>query len=321
MDLRALRYFTHVAELRSFSKAAAQLRVAQPALSRQVRKLENELGVELIERAGRQIALTEAGRLLLQRAHSIMLQVSQAADDVRSHDADLIGSAALGVSPATCEVLGPIIIEECAKTYPKLRLNFIEGFSGFIIDRLVNEDLTLCILHNPPRQRSIEVEPLLSEPMYLVGPGAKASALHSVNTRLSLQSLPLILPNRTHGLRTLIDRALAGRHINVAYQVDGYTLTKALVAAGQGYTILPYSAIQRQVEAKQFSAVPLRRPQISWTLSLAYRTDQRTSRVVGALREVIRAGIAHLIADGTWQGQPHPPAHHLSRRRRTADQR
>jgi LysR family transcriptional regulator, nitrogen assimilation regulatory protein len=300
MDLRALRYFVHIAELRSFSKAAVQLRVAQPALSRQVRKLEDELGVELLERAGRQITLTEAGALLLQRAHSLVRQVSRVADDVRSHGADLVGSATLGVSPATCEVLGPIITKVCAERYPKLRLNFIEGFSGFIFDRLVTDDLTLCILHNPPRHRGVEIEPLLSEPMYLVGPPSEASA---ARTKASLDSLPLILPNRNHSLRLLIDHALAGRRIDVALQVDGYTLTKALVAAGQGYTILPYSAVHQQVEAKQLSAVPLR-PQISWTLSLAYRTDQRTTRTVGALREIIRAGMTRLIAEGKWRGEP-----------------
>jgi len=304
MDLRALRYFVHIAEVRSFSKAAVQLRVAQPALSRQVRKLEDELGVELIERAGRQIALTEAGSLLLQRARSLMRQVSQAADDVRSRGTDLIGAATLGVSPATCEVLGPIITRECARLYPKLRLDFIEGFSGFIFDRLIKEELTLCILHNPARHRGIEIEPLLSEPMYLVGPPDEVSAPPRKQSRATLESLPLILPNRTHSLRLLIDRALAGRRIDVAFQVDGYTLTKALVAAGQGYTILPYSAIQRQIETKQLSAAPLS-PQISWTLSLAYRTDQRRARALAGLRDIIHAAIAQLIADGTWHGAPH----------------
>jgi LysR family nitrogen assimilation transcriptional regulator len=315
MDLRALRYFVHVAEVRSFSKAAVQLRVAQPALSRQVRKLEDELGVELLERAGHQIALTEAGTLLLQRAHSLMREVSQAADDVRSHGADLVGSATLGVSPATCEALGPIITRECAKSYPKLRLNFIEGFSSFIFERLVDQELTLCILHNPPRHPGIEIEPLLSEPMYLVGPGGEASAPHRAHAKAALESLPLILPNRTHSLRMLIDRALAGRRIDVAFQVDGYTLTKALVAAGQGYTILPYSSIQQQIETKQLSAVPLK-PKISWTLCLAYRTDQRTGRALGALRDIIRSGITGLFTEGRWRGELHPPqaARHRGRR-------
>ena len=314
MDLRALRYFVHVAEVRSFSKAAVQLRVAQPALSRQVRKLEDELGVELLERTGHPIALTEAGTLLLQRAHSLMREVSQAADAVRSHGADLVGSATLGVSPATCEVLGPIMTRECARSYPKLRLNFIEGFSSFIFERLVDQELTLCILHNPPRHPGIEIEPLLSEPMYLVGPGDQTPALHRAHAKMALEALPLILPNRTHSLRMLIDRALAGRRIDVAFQVDGYTLTKALVAAGQGYTILPYSSIQQQVETKQLSAVPLK-PKISWTLCLAYRTDQRTEKrqVRRVLRELNleqqrkRCGVADERAKGADVEPGHDP--------------
>src|SRR5580704_1299067 len=85
MDLRALRYFVHVAEARSFSKAAVQLRIAQPALSRQIRKLEDEVGLALILRTRRQLELTDAGLLLLQRAHSLLRQAAQTADDVRAH--------------------------------------------------------------------------------------------------------------------------------------------------------------------------------------------------------------------------------------------
>src|SRR5215470_15288189 len=198
MDLRALRYFVYVAEARSFSKAAAQLRVAQPALSRQVRKLEDELGVALMLRTGRQLELTEPGLLLLQRAHSLMRQVTQTADDVRAHGSRINGAMTLGVSPATCEVLGPLIVRECANRFPDLRLNFVEGFSGYIFDRLINQELTLCLMHNPPRHQGIEIQPLLSEPMYLVGPGAASGGLPPATARMKLQQLPLILPNRTH---------------------------------------------------------------------------------------------------------------------------
>src|SRR6267154_1681195 len=104
MDLRTLRYFVYVAEARSFSKASLQLRVAQPALSRQIRKLEDELGVELVLRTGRQLELTDAGLLLLQRAHSLMRQVAQTEDDVRAHGSRIRGTMTLGGSPATCEV-------------------------------------------------------------------------------------------------------------------------------------------------------------------------------------------------------------------------
>jgi LysR family transcriptional regulator, nitrogen assimilation regulatory protein len=312
MDLRALRYFVYVAEARSFSKAAGHLRIAQPALSRQVRKLEDQLGVKLVLRTGRHLELTEPGMLLLQRAHSLIRQAAQAIDDVRAQDCDIGGTVTLGVTPATCEVITPLIVQECARRHPGIRLDFVEGFSAFVFARLVNQELTACLLHNPPRHQGIEIEPLLVEPMYLVGPGparvpggaaAGTAGLAPARDGMTLETLPLILPNPTHAMRLLIDRALGRRRsaIHVAVQVDGYVMTKALVAAGLGYTILPLSSIHAQVEEGRLSAVRLRDPEISWTLCLAYRSDHRTARRVDALRVLIQGEVEKLVAAGKWR--------------------
>jgi LysR family transcriptional regulator, nitrogen assimilation regulatory protein len=300
MDLRALRYFVYVAEARSFSKAAVQLGIAQPALSRQIRKIEDELGIELIRRAGRQFELTEPGLLLLQRAHSLIRQVAQAADDVRAHGSRVRGTVTLGVSPTVSEAVGPSIVRACAARHPDLRLNFVEGFSAFIFKRLVDQELMLCLMHNPPRHQGIEIEELLTEPMYLVGPGPESAGYPPAKTGTPLDRLPLILPNRTHGLRMLVDRAMAEHdgQFGVAIQVDGYTTTKAFVAAGLGYTILPYSSVRDEVESQQLSAVLLRKPKLSWSLSIAYRKDQRTARAVMGLREIIASAVKAMAVDG-----------------------
>jgi LysR family transcriptional regulator, nitrogen assimilation regulatory protein len=296
MDLRALRYFVYVAEARSFSKAAVQLRIAQPALSRQIRKLEDEVGLELVLRTGRQLELTDAGLLLLQRAHSLLRQTAQMADDIRAHGSRVQGTLTLGVSPAIIEALGPRIVRESAERYPELRLNFVEGFSSFIFQRLINQELTMCLMHNPPRHRTIEIAPLLTEPMYLIGPAANAHALPAVRQGMKLDRLRLILPNRTHSLRMIIERAVAerGGQLDVAIEVDGYTTTKTLVAAGLGYTVLPYSAVQREVEGRQLTAVRLRQLTLSWILSVAYRKDQSTARAVIALRDIIASAVKTL---------------------------
>jgi LysR family transcriptional regulator, nitrogen assimilation regulatory protein len=311
MDLRTLRYFVYVAEARSFSKAAVQLRIAQPALSRQIRKLEDEVGIALILRTRRQLELTDAGLLMLQRAHSLLRQAAQTADDVRAHSLRIQGTLTLGVSPTICEALVPRIVRECAARHPELRLTFVEGYSGFVFQRLINQELTLCLMHNPPQHRGIEIEALLSEPMYLIGPGAASGArsgaqskvLPPVKAGMMLHQVKLILPNRTHSLRMLVERAAAeyGGHLDVAVQVDGYVTTKGLVEAGLGYTILPYSAVRQQVESGQLSAVRLRKPILSpWTLSAAYRKDHGPARAVTALRNVIAAAVDELAAEGYW---------------------
>jgi LysR family transcriptional regulator, nitrogen assimilation regulatory protein len=302
MDLRALRYFVSVAEARSFSKAAVQLRIAQPALSRQIRKLEDEVGIELILRTRRQLELTDAGLLLLQRAHSLLRQVAQTADDVRAHGSRLRGTITIGVSPTISEVLVPRIVSECAARHPDLRLNFVEGFSGFIFERLTNQELTLCLMHNPPRHRTIESRPLLTEPMYLIGPSAASKSLPPAKAGMTLHQVRLILPNRTHSLRMLIERAVAEHngHLNVAIEVDGYATTKALVAAGLGYTILPYSSVQKEIAEGQLTAGRLRGPALSWTLSIAYRKDQSNARAVTALRDIIASDIDQQVTSGKW---------------------
>jgi LysR family nitrogen assimilation transcriptional regulator len=304
MDLRTLRYFVYVAEARSFSKAAVQLRIAKPALSRQIRKLEDEVGLELVLRTRRQLELTDAGLLLLQRAHSLLRQAAQMADDIRAYGSRVQGTITLGVSPAIIEALGPRIVRESAKRHPDLRLNFVEGFSSFIFQRLIDQELTMCLMHNPPRHRTIEIAPLLTEPMYLIGPGANAHALPPAlppaQPGMRLDRLRLILPNRTHSLRMIVERAVAERsgQLDVAIEVDGYTTTKTLVAAGLGYTVLPYSAVQKEVEALQLTAVRLRQLALSWTLSVAYRKDQSNARAVLALRDIIAAAVKTLaIAD------------------------
>lgn len=296
MDLRALRYFVYVAEARSFSKAAVQLGIAQPALSRQIQKLEDELGLELILRAGRQLELTEAGLLLLERAHSLIRQVAQTADDVRAHGSRIRGTLTVGVSPTVSEAVGPGIVRECAARHPEVRLNFVEGVSAFIFKRLIDQELTLCLMHNPPRHQGVEIEPLFEEPMVLVGPGREASGHPPVKDGMALGRLPLILPHRTHGLRMALERAMAeqGGKFDVAVQVDGYTTTKAFVAAGLGYTVLPFSSVRQEVERKHLSAVRLRKPKLSWTLSLAYRKDQRNARAVMALRDIIASEVSVL---------------------------
>jgi LysR family transcriptional regulator, nitrogen assimilation regulatory protein len=299
MDLKTLRYFVYVAEARSFSKAAVQLRIAQPALSRQIRKLEDEIGVPLVLRTRRQLELTDAGLLLLQRAHSLLRQVGQTADDVRAHGTRVQGTITIGVSPTISDSLVPHIVRASAERHPELRLNFVEGFSGFIFQRLINQELTLCLMHNPPRHRSIEIEPLMTEPLFLVGPGAAVKDLAPARKGMRLDKVRLILPNRTHSLRMLIERAMAerGAHLDVAIQVDGYTTTKALVASGLGYTVLPLSSVQKEIEEHQLTAAPLRKPALSWTVSVAYRKDQSAARAVSALREIIAASVKMLRVD------------------------
>jgi LysR family nitrogen assimilation transcriptional regulator len=208
------------------------------------------------------------------------------------------------VSPATSELVAPLLMRECAQRYPQLRLDFIEGFSRYVFEQLLNQGLTLCLIHNPPPHKAIEVHPLLIEAMYLVGPPPTAGGLAPVTAKTKLDGLPFILPNEAHALRQLIERALGRTRLKIAAQTDGMITTRALVSAGQGYTILPYGAIHQQLMYGQVSAARLHDIDIPWTLGLACLKDQRAARAVLAVRDILNTHFDSLGGDDKWGTVP-----------------
>jgi len=247
--------------------------------------------------------------LLLNRAHLLLRQVSNTLDEVRASASNLGGTLTIGVSPATSELVAPLLMRECALRYPQLRLDFIEGFSRYVFEQLLNQGLTLCLIHNPPPHKAIEVHPLLIEAMYLVGPPPTAGGLAPVTAKTKLDKtkldgLPFILPNEAHALRRLIERALGSTQLKIAAQTDGMITTRALVSAGQGYTILPYGAIHQQLSGGQLSAARLHDIDIPWTLSLACWRDQRAARAVDAVREILATHFESLCGDDKWGTVP-----------------
>src|SRR5579871_2832719 len=134
MDFRQLRTFSCVAELGSLSKASDTLRVAQPALSRQIKLLEHELRAELFTRNGRGMVLTEAGRLLLARTSGIVRQIDQIRDDIQSHAGAPSGRVVLGLVPTVSCVLSARLARLTVESYPDISLCIVESYSGHLVD-------------------------------------------------------------------------------------------------------------------------------------------------------------------------------------------
>lgn len=299
MDLRELRYFVDVAEFKSFSKAAAHLRIAQPALSRQVHKLEAALGVELFVRHARGVDVTEAGKVLLNRAHGIFQQLEQAQADVTS-------TLTIGAPPAIGEILIPPLVEKARERFPKISLNIVEGFSGFIYDRLMNHQINLGILYNPLPHRELGIMPLVDEQMYVIAPVGPSRQYPRAFAVRDLSRLPLILPRREHSLRRLVDNAMGehGLEPSIAFQVDGLNIIRTMVSRGLGYTVLTYGAVHQDVAAGRLAAIPIAEPGISWTLAVAYRNDQSRSRPLEEILRLIRDESRRLIKARIWRGRP-----------------
>ncbi|MGE3868082.1 MAG: LysR family transcriptional regulator [Pseudorhodoplanes sp.] len=311
MDFRELRYFSFVAELKSFSRAAAQLRIAQPALSRCVRQLEEELGVTLFDRHGRGVTLTEAGQTLYERAQTLLQGLRQARDDVATTSAVPRGSLRLAVPPAAGQVLAPSLIERYHALYPQVSIHIHEGFSGYMNEWLAAGRVDVAVMHNPVAANNIDIHHLLDEYMSVIIPGPVAEGRKRWHYKESytiaeLANLPLILPSRPHSLRMLLEQVAAdqGISLNIVLEADGLPTIKSLVARGLGATLFTYVAVTNEVAAGTLTAVRIEPPGIRWRLDIASRRDRRKTLAVREIIRMIDEEVHELVRRGIWQGSP-----------------
>ena len=249
MDFRQLRTFSCVAELGSLSKASDTLRVAQPALSRQIKLLEHELRIELFTRNGRGMVLTEAGRLLLARTSGIVRQIDQIRDDIQSAKGPPSGQVVLGLVPTVSCVLSARFARRCVEKFPGISLRIVESYSGHLVEWLHRGEMDLAILYGRSADLHLNVESLGRDNIVAVGPrGCGLARKKSVDVGWLLRQR-LVLPSHSHGLRALIEHAAAQRKIklNVQLEADSFRVLTSLVEEGLGFALLPPSSVHGEV--------------------------------------------------------------------------
>ncbi len=302
MDTRRLRYFQAVAEFGSYSRGAEFLRISQPAVSRQIRSLEAELGRPLFIRHSHGVNLTDAGRMLLERTQSILRQVEQTTDDIRGGLAGPSGTVTLAVPPAAGNFLVPPLTKRFAAAYPNAFLKIMAGFSGTIHEWLVRGQVDLACLHDPVPQPGFTVVPLVKEEVFLVGrPGAPDGNREHVRTR-DLTGLPLILPGRPNASRRLLDGWVSrlGGRLNVRLEVDDHLVIRALVKAGVGFSLLTQGAFLAELHHGELQAWPFR-PRAWWNLALMSANDER-GEIAGALARMIQETVREEVRSRAWPG-------------------
>src|SRR3954467_5066708 len=199
MDLKQLEYFVRVAELGSFTRAAVELDVAQPALSRQVRLLEVELRQTLLLRNGRGATPTEAGKVLLEHGRGILHQVQRAREDLGRLRGGLSGRVALGLPSSVARVLAVPLTRAVREAMPEAKLSISEALSAGLQEGLATGRLDIVVLYNAQASRELDVVPLIEEDLLLVR--ARPGGLHedppagAVDLR-EVAKMPLVIPSR-----------------------------------------------------------------------------------------------------------------------------
>jgi DNA-binding transcriptional LysR family regulator len=302
MDIKQLRTFIRVAEVGSLSQASDRLRLAQPALSRQIKMLENEIGVPLFARHGRGMKLTEAGRQLLESVGAPLRQLEQSFDELRSSAKRIEGRVSLGMTPTISFILAGRLAKRVAKELPGVSLRIVEGYGGYLVEWLQRNEIDATVIYGPASDLHLRVTELLFERLVLVGPrDCRLDADTPVLFR-TLANLQLVLPSRPHGLRTVVDNAAYKSKIslNIRFEADSFLVLKDLVQEGLGYTILPTSAFKKEQLESDFRIAPLIRPKVIRHIVMATRPDHVPTRAAVAVSKLLLDETRSLVKSREW---------------------
>ena len=294
MNLNQLEYFVHTAEMGSLSKAAIVLNIAQSALSRQIRLLEADLQVTLLLRNGRGVVLTEAGKRLFDHSIAILQLVSRVREDIDASRDEPVGRIVVGLPPTMGRMLTLPLVEGFKRILPKARLAIVEGLSTHLAEWVSTGRVDIGLLHNPESQPSLEIIPVLQEPLVLVSPaGSKVGKAATINFE-DLVNYPLIMPERAHVIRKLIETqaALTGLKLQVAWEISSVRSILDLVRAGHGHAVLSRNAIAIEQRPEDFILRPLAKPQLVSTLCLAISAHKPVTPLTKHVMEFLREMVA-----------------------------
>jgi DNA-binding transcriptional LysR family regulator len=309
MDLKQLRSFREVAEAGSLSRASDRLRLAQPALSRQIRLLEEEAGLPLFTRHGRGMALTEAGRDLLARIEGPMRQLERSLAEVRARAGEVAGQVALGMMPTVASVLAGPLARRVAQRHPEVSLRIVEGYTGHLVEWLQRGATDATLVYGPSAELHLGVRPLFLEELVLAAPPDGSVAAEVPLPVAALEGRPLVLPSRPHGLRAVVEAAASKARITltVRYEADSFGVLKELVEAGLGLGVLPRSALAREVAEGRLVTAPLLRPKVWREVVLALPPDRPPGRAARAVLGLLEEEVALRAAAGEWKVLPASP--------------
>ena len=296
MNLRDLRYVIAVAELGHFGKAATACHVSQPTLSGQILKLEEELGVAIFERVGKQVRLTPVGEEILAHARRSVAGANDIVSAARASRDPLAGPIRLGVIPTLAPYLMPYVLPRAAEELPKAPLMLVEDLTGHLLPPLCAGALDAAIIATDPGHDRLAQIDLFDEPFWLVMPADDALAKTREIDLADIDPGRLLLLTDGHCLR---DQALdlCAHQGNAGLPVGSADVRAAsletllhLTAAKYGVTLVPRLAVANWPGlSKSLAARPIRGATASRRVRLVYRRDMPRRRAIEALADLVRA--------------------------------
>lgn len=313
MELRQLKYFVRIIELGSVSRAAADLFIAQPALSHQISNLEEELKVKLMARSVRGVTATEAGNVFYRHARAVLRQIERMRTDVQHAGDHPQGLVSVGMPTSAATMLAPALIAGARARYPDIQLQITESLSGHLQELVVNGRIEMSLLFERPdsdnaRERTgqakasghLDVRPLLQEELFLLTASGQAGGETDISLAQAAQ-YPFVMPGRANVTRQIVNTAFedAGHTMTLLAELDSLATIKSVVASGVGATILSSSALQGSegLIARRIVEPVLTRKVVLCTFDIA-PLSTAAQRIADLIVEISEK----LVASGKWQG-------------------
>jgi len=301
MDLRQLRYFVVLATQQHYGRASSVLHVAQPALSRQIRLLEEELGVRLFERHARGATPTEEAVFLMERASFLLRYAEQMKQDMTARQREPRGPVSIGLSPALALLLAVPLARALREQFPEVRLRILEGFSQSLLPLLAQGTVDVAVLNGPMQLTNVMVTPLMTESLCLIG-RANDTRLRMTKTKLQrLAGMPLVMTGMPRsGVRLELEAAAAraGVALNPVIEVESLSVAARLVKEGLGLTVHFAAVVQEEIDAGQLVAIPIEGLRLRRVLARA--SDRPPSRATEVLIDILRAVVQERVEAGRW---------------------
>lgn len=301
MDIRQLRYFTALARAGNFGRAAASLHIAQPALSRQIRLLEEELGVQLFERHARGSSPTEAAEVLLSRAEFLLKFMEQTREDVASTQREPHGLVALGMSSGLALTIAGPLYTHLERHFPQLRLRLVEEFTGSLRDKLLQGSIDLAILNGLSDLPNLSTIPLMQEQICLIGRSGNPHLVGDWVEVAELAAQPFVLAGMPKlGVREIVESAAlrAGVTLMPRMEVESIEVAKRIIRERPLCTAHFAAAILDDIKDGTLRAIPITGLYLNRFIARA--SDRPVSKAGAVLKEAVQSVAAELIATGRW---------------------
>jgi LysR family nitrogen assimilation transcriptional regulator len=305
LELRQVAYFVRVAELGSFTRAAAALDIAQSALSRHVSQLERHLGARLLHRTGRGVVLTDEGLRALGNMKALLADAERLDAELTASSDNLVGTVSLGILSSLTPVLLTPLLRAVHDRFPGVKMCVREGLTNHLEEWLAAGTIDLAILYGSRPVHAATDQVLLSADLYLMGaPGERITQRKSVRLA-ELAHLPMLLPAVPNRHRLLIDKVFAERNIalNVTFELDSIQTMKDLAASGRNFTILPLHAAHREVSGGYLQAARIVDPSITRNVLLTHTTHHPRNRLCRAVERLAFESVESLTQSGQLPGR------------------